>query len=238
MVEVPLPEDLSKEGLKRAIEAGLKRFSAGFGKTIAVHSPKVMPPMPQYGMPGQGVPFEVMKDVLSKEHRITPTDLVGGSAPEDADLLMVVAPEAVNEKQLFAMDQFLMRGGTVVIATAPFAIGLDRDLTVTKKASGLEQWLSFNGIKLDEEMVLDPQNSAFPVPVQRQLAGFTVQETRLVNYPYFVDIRPDGMNQESGLTVGLNQLTMNWASPIAVDAEKNKERKVVRLLESSEKSWT
>jgi ABC-2 type transport system permease protein len=36
----------------------------------------------------------------------------------------------------------------------------------------------------------------------------------------------------------LNQLTMNWASPIAVDAEKNKERKVVRLLESSEKSWT
>jgi ABC-2 type transport system permease protein len=238
MVEVPLPEDMSKESLKRAIEAGLKRFSAGFGKTIAVHSPKVMPPMPQYGMPGQGVPFEVMKDVLGKEHRITPTDLAGGSAPEDADLLMVVAPEAVNEKQLFAMDQFLMRGGTVVIATAPFAIGLDRDLTVTKKASGLEQWLSFNGIKLDEEMVLDPQNSAFPVPVQRQIAGFTVQETRLVNYPYFVDIRPDGMNQESGLTVGLNQLTMNWASPIEVDAEKNKERKVVRLLESSEKSWT
>jgi ABC-2 type transport system permease protein len=238
MVEVPLPEDLGKESLKRAIEAGLKRFSAGFGKTIALNSPKVMPPMPQYGMPGQGVPFEVMKDVLGKEHRVTPAELTSGNAPEDADLLMVVAPEAVSDKQLFAIDQFLMRGGTVIIATSPFHISLDRELTVAKKPSGLEEWLSFMGIKLGEEMVLDPQNSAFPVPVQRQISGFTVQETRLVNYPYFVDIRPEGMNRDSGLTVGLSQLTMNWASPITVDADKNKERKVVRLLESSAKSWT
>lgn len=150
---------------------------------------------------------------------------------------MVVAPEAVNEKQLFAIDQFLMRGGTVVIAASPFAVGLDRDLTVEKKATGLEEWLAFNGIQLRQEMVLDPQNSPFPVPVQRQVAGFSVQETRLVNYPYFVDIRPDAMNGDSGLTAGLNQLTMNWASPIEIDAEKNKERKIIRLLESSEKSW-
>ncbi len=237
VVEIPLPEDLTKESLKRAIEAGLKRFSAGFGKTIALSTPKVMPPMPQYGMPGQGLPFETLKEVLGKEHTITPTDLVNGHTPDDADLLLVVAPEATSEKQLFAMDQFLMRGGTVVIATAPFAIGLDRELAVEKKASGLEEWLGFMGVKINEEMVLDPQNSAFPVPVQRQVAGFSVQEMSLVNYPYFVDIRPDAMNEASGLTSGLNQLTMNWASPISVDAEKNKERKVIRLLESSEKSW-
>jgi ABC-2 type transport system permease protein len=237
LVEIPLPEDLTKESLKRAIEAGLKRFSAGFGKTVALNTPKVMPPMPQYGMPGQGMPFETLKEVLGKEHTITPTDLAKGHTPDDADLLLVVAPEATSEKQLFAMDQFLMRGGTVVIATAPFAIGLDRELAVDKKASGLEDWLGFMGIKINEEMVLDPQNSAFPVPVQRQVAGFSVQEMSLVNYPYFIDIRPDGMNAASGLTSGLNQLTMNWASPISVDAEKNKERKVLRLLESSEKSW-
>ncbi len=237
VVEIPLPEDLAKESLKRAIEAGLKRFSAGFGKTVALQAPKVTPPMPQFGVPGRGMPFEVLKEVLGKEHTITPTDLASGNTPDDADLLMVVAPEATTEKQLFAIDQFLMRGGTVMIATSPFAIGLDRDLAVTKKPSGLEEWLGFMGIKIGEEMVLDPQNSAFPVPVQRQVAGFSVQETRLVNYPYFVDIRSGGMNQDSGLTAGLNQLTMNWASPINVDAEKNKERKVIRLLESSEKSW-
>jgi ABC-2 type transport system permease protein len=63
-----------------------------------------------------------------------------------------------------------------------------------------------------------------------------VQEIKLVKYPYFVDIRPDGMNSDS-ITGGLNQLTLNWASPIAIDQEKNKGRKVLRLLESSDKSW-
>ena len=175
--------------------------------------------------------------MLGKEHTVTPTDLENGRVPEEADLLMVVAPEELTDKQLFAVDQFLMQGGTVVLATSPFNIGLDRDLHVEKKPSGLADWLKFHGITVGEEMVLDPQNSAFPVPVQRQVAGFAVQETQLVNYPYFIDIRPDGMNRDSGLLTGLNQLTMNWASPITVDAERNKDRKVIRLLESSKESW-
>jgi ABC-2 type transport system permease protein len=69
------------------------------------------------------------------------------------------------------------------------------------------------------------------------VGGFTIQETQLVNYPYFIDIRPDGMNRESGITGGLNQITMNWASPVKIDETKNKGRKVTRLLESSAKSW-
>lgn len=59
----------------------------------------------------------------------------------------------------------------------------------------------------------------------------------MVNYSYFVDIRPNAMPRESGLLTGLNQLTMSWASPIAVDVEKNKNRQTLRLLESSDKSW-
>jgi ABC-2 type transport system permease protein len=237
VVEVPLPEDLARESLKRAIDAGMKRFAAGFTKTVALSAPKSMPPMPQFGMPGQGMQFDILKEVLEKEHTITPADLTNGRVPEEADLLMVVAPEALSEKQLFAVDQFLMQGGTVVLAASPFSIGLDRQLAVEKKPTGLEEWLKFQGISIGEEMVLDPRNSAFPVPVQRQVSGFTVQETRLVNYPYFVDVRPDAMNRESGLLSGLSQLTMNWPSPISVDSEKNRERTVIRLLESSAESW-
>ncbi|KJR98286.1 MAG: ABC transporter permease [Desulfobulbaceae bacterium BRH_c16a] len=237
VVEIPLPEDLAKESLKRAIEAGLKRFGAGFSKTVALHTPKAMPPMPQFGMPGSGLQFDILKDVLGKEHRVVPTDLATGRVPEEADLLMVVAPENVDEKQLFAIDQFLMQGGTVVIASSPFSVGLERELSIEKKKSGLEEWLRFQGLTIGEEMVLDPQNSAFPVPVQRQVAGFTVQETKLVNYPYFVDIRPDSMDQDSGLMTGLTQLTLNWASPITVDVNKNLNKMVVQLLKSSIKSW-
>lgn len=237
IAEVALPEDFTKDSLERSFSAALKKFSAGFTKTVALQTPKAMPPMPQFGMQGSGPQFDILREFLGKEHGVASADLTSGRVPDATDLLMVVAPEAVDQKQLFAMDQFLMEGGTVVIATSPFAVGLEQKLDVTKKLSGLEDWLKFQGISLGEQMVLDPQNSAFPVPVQRQVRGFIVEETKMVKYPYFVDIRPDGMDLASGMLSGLNQLTMSWASPIAIDMDKNKERKVTKLLESSKDSW-
>ncbi len=237
VVEVALPEDLSKEGLLRSLSAGLKRFATGFTKTVAFNTPKTVEPMSQYGMGGRGPQFEILRELLTKEHGVITTDLANGRVPDDTDLLLVVAPEAVDEKQLFAMDQFLMEGGTVVLATSPFAISMEQQLKVSKEASGLEDWLKFHGITIGEKMLLDPQNSAFPVPVQRQVGGATIEEIQLVNYPYFVDIRPDGMNRDNGMLSGLNQVTLNWASPIGIDMAKNKERKITDLLESSTGSW-
>ncbi len=237
VVEIPLPQDLTSESLKRSIDAGLKRFAVGFTKAVALHTPKGTPPMPQYGIPGKGKHFNMLREILSQDHTVKDADLENGRVPEEAELLVVASPDNLDQKQLFAVDQFLMQGGTVVLATSPFDVEMNRSLGVKKHKSGLEDWLAFHGIKIDETMVLDPQNSAFPVPVQRNLGGFTVQETKLVSYPYFVDIRSDAMNQDSGMVSGLNQVTLNWASPINIDQEINKERKFVPLLESSSRSW-
>jgi ABC-2 type transport system permease protein len=237
VVEVPLPDDLQKEALKRSLEAGFKRFATGFTKTVALYTPPSTPPMPQYGMPAQGERFSWLHDTLSEEHTVINTDLKKGYVPQEADILLVADPKAMDDKQLFAIDQFLMRGGTVILNTSPFAIDLNRNLGATAQDSGLEKWLAFQGLTMDHEMVLDPQNSAFPIPVKRQVAGFVIQETRMVDYPYLVDIRPEGMNQDSGMLAGLNQVTMSWASPIRIDADKNQGRNVTRLLESSAGSW-
>ena len=188
--------------------------------------------MPQFGMPGRGKSFSWLHDSLSEEHTVINTDLKNGHVPEEADILLVAAPEAIDNKQLFAIDQFLMRGGTVILSTSPFDIDLDEGLSATAQNSGLKDWLAFHGLTMDHEMVLDPQNSAFPIPVKREVGGFVIQETQMVDYPYLVDIRPEGMNQTSGMLAGLNQVTMSW-----VDLDKNHVHKVVRLLESSAASW-
>ncbi len=237
VLEIPLPEDLAKESLRQSLQAGLKRFASGFSKTVALNVPESSPPMPQFGMPGRGLQFTALKDVLSQDHVIADTDLRKGQVPSEADLLVVAAPENLDEKQLFAVDQFLMQGGTVIIAASPYKVDLDNELTIAPQKTGLEDWLTHYGISMDKTLVLDPQNSPFPVPAERNLGGFRVRKIDLVKYPYFVDIRPDGMNEDSGLTVGLDQITLNWASPISIDQAKNKGRKVIRLLESSDKSW-
>lgn len=233
LVQVPLPDDFSKESLQRGIEAALKRFSKGFLKTVAMHTP----PTPGYGMPASGKRFSWLRDAMSTEYTVISADLNDGNVPEEADLLLLAAPEKLNKKQLFAVDQFLMRGGTIIMATSPYMVNLQGRLSANKSDSGLKEWLMHHGIDVEEEMVLDPQNAAFPIPVERRVAGFVVQETRMVEYPYFVDIRTNGMNQKTGMVSGIDQVTLNWASPIAIDSEKNKDRKVVRLLHSSEQAW-
>ena len=236
-VQVSLPSQLDKPALKTAIEASLKRFSKGMLKTVALYTPPTNPGMPQFGMPDQGNTFQLLTRFAEQEHRVKLVNLSTGQVDPEADILVVVAPERLQEKQVFAIDQFLMQGGTVILATSPFDVSLQGRISAVDKKSGLNDWLAGYGISLGRTLVLDPQNAAFPVPVERQAGGYSIQETHLVNYPYFVDIRGDGMNRASGLTTGIDQLSMTWASPIAADPEKNRGRQVVRFLESSKESW-
>ncbi|EPR33963.1 ABC-type uncharacterized transport system [Alkalidesulfovibrio alkalitolerans DSM 16529] len=170
--------------------------------------------------------------------RIKESDLKSGQAPEDADLLLVLAPRELDENQRFAIDQFLMQGGSVVLATSPFDVQTSGSLNASKQDSGLKEWLEHHGISIHETMVLDPQNAALPVPTERYIGGLALREIRMLPYPHFPDLRGDSLNPDNPITASLGQLTLNWASPIQVDTEKNQERKVIELLHSSENSWT
>jgi ABC-2 type transport system permease protein len=238
IIQVPLPEELDRAGLKRGLQAALKRFSHGFLKTIAIHSPAAPPNMSQFGLPAGGNRFGWLRETLAEEHNVISTDLQDGQVPDTTDLLLLVAPEALDTKQLFVVDQFLMRGGTLIISTSPFDIDTRGTLAAAKHESGLQEWLTHHGIGLQQAMVLDPQNAAFPIPVERQLGGFVVQETQLVDYPFFVDVRDEGMDEASGLTAGIDQVTLTWPSPIELDEEKLQAHQVIRLLHSTEAAWT
>ncbi len=235
-VPVPLPAELDKAGLERSIEAALKRFSPGFLKTVAIVAPESTP---SYGGMGTGSPrFDTLREVLGENLRLKDTDLKDGKVPTDADLLLVLAPEGLDEKQLYAIDQFLMQGGTVALSTAPFSANVDQTITARQGNSGLKDWLNSHGIDLDETLVLDPNNAALPVPVERNLGGFAVREIRMLDYPYFPSVRDDGLNPDTPITSALGEVAMTWASPILLDDEKNKQREITWLLRSSNGSWT
>ena len=239
-IQVPLPDDFSKDGLRQSLDAVLKRFSAGYLKTVALAVPKPPNPyMAQFGM-GQGdKEFSALREQLQANHNVRDVDLSQGTIPETADILVVAAPDQLDDKGLFAIDQFLMQGGAVLIATSPFQVSLDRNsLTANKEPNRLLDWLQANGISLAERLVLDERNQPFPVPVSRTIGGFSLQELRMVPYPYFIDLRGTGLNQQLPVTAGLDHVMFNWAAPISVDEKQNKERKITWLLKSSPDSWT
>lgn len=238
-IQVPLTEDLNKESFKRSLEAAVKRYSSGYLKTVALLTPPAPPPnpyMPQMQAPGKE--FRLLEEKLSENHNVSTVSLDSGVVPEDVDLLLLAAPKALNEKQIFAVDQFLMKGGTVILSTSPFEAVLDSGaLNASKYDSGLTAWLDHHGIRIADAMVLDPQNAKLPIPVTRNVGGFRVQEIRMVEYPYFVDVRGKGLLPGESLTSGIAQVTIDWASPVQVNADRNKGRRVMEFLKSSKDAW-
>lgn len=236
-VPVPLPESLDRSGLSRSIESAIKRFAPGVLRTVALFAPT---PAPDFGMGGStGDDYSLLRQTLQDSFNVRETDLTSGQVPEDADLLLVVGPEALDEKQRFAIDQFLMQGGTVILAAAGFDLDLAGGAIGARKIdTGLGDWLAHHGLTLESSLVLDPRNMPFPIPVQRNLGGFTVQEIQTLDYPYFPDIRGEGLDEDNPITSGLGQITLNWSSPITLDETKNAARTVTRLLQSSDAAWS
>ena len=239
VVQIPIPESLDAEGLKRGLTEGLKRFAEGLLKQVALHLPPEPNPYMQQQMPVlPGDQFESLRGFLSVDFDVTTASLDSGELGTGASVLLVVDPGALGAKEVFAIDQFLMRGGTVVVAAGAYEVRLSgQSLMAMSKNTGLDDWLAHHGVAVDKSFVMDAANSAFPVPVRRQVGGFSFQQLAMMDYPYFVDLREAGLNQEFMPTAQLPQLTFAWGSPVDIDGQANAGRAVTTLLKSSPAAW-
>ena len=239
VVQTALPESLDAEGLKRSLEEGLTRFAEGLLQTVALNAPAAPNPYMQQQMPTPpGNQYEDLREFLTVDFDVESATLDAGGIPGDAGVLLVVDPDNLDEEALFAADQYLMRGGTLVIAAGAFDVtSTGQSLMASRKTTGLDEWLGHHGVTVDRSLVMDPNNAAFPVPVRRQVGGFSFQDLVMLDYPYFVDVRGEGLDPDFPATAELPQVTVAWASPVDVDAERNAGRTVRSLLTSSSGSW-
>jgi ABC-2 type transport system permease protein len=233
--------DLSEAGIRTGIESAIKRASSGFLKVVGLWVP------PQQGSTnafGQQQPslarYDTIAQQLSQEYNVRPVDLSAGQVPADIDVLVVVAPQNMGDSERYAIDQYLMRGGAVVVAAGNYVLEPDPmsgNLAIKQVEGGLDDMLESYGIKVEQSLVMDPQNEPFPVQVSRNVGGMQVREIQALNYPFFVDVRPNAMDSGSPIVAGLPAVTMQWASPVVVDPDKNAQQKVATLLSSSSGSW-
>ncbi|MEZ4643415.1 MAG: Gldg family protein [Chloroflexota bacterium] len=229
--------------VRTTIESALKRTSSGFLKVVGLWAPPtdvlsdpmlgdVLQPLASY---------ESIVAQLQQEYTVRSVDLSTGQAPTDVDVLVVVEPVSMTEKELFAIDQFLMRGGSVMVAASNYRLVYDQYqgiLTMLPITDGLGDLLAHYGINVPAELVMDEQNSVFPVAVMRNVGGYQVQEIQAANYPFFVDVRTDGMMEDSPVVSNLPAVTISYASPVYLDEEANAGRETAVLLRSSSNSWT
>ncbi|MBF0144312.1 MAG: Gldg family protein [Magnetococcales bacterium] len=228
---VPIPPQLSRESLIKSLEVGLRQLAPGYLKTVILSRPR------ETFFPGERL-YSHLRGRLGESFRVREDTLESGRVPADADLLLVLGPISWSDRQRFALDQFLMQGRTVVLATSPFDVTVNREIAAKKLESGLEGWLGHHGLAVSPEMILDPQNTPLSVPVKRQVGTVEVQELHRVPYPFFPDLGEGGLDAAHPVTASLAQLTLAWASPLLVDPDKNRERAVTGLLTTSVESWS
>jgi len=234
--------EMTEADVRTAIESALKRAAPGFLQVVGLWTP---PPTTTQDMFGQTQPsltsWEELNASLAQEYEVRSLDLSTGQVPADVDIVVVIAPQNMTDTERYAIDQYLMRGGSVVVAAGNYAITADQlggGLALMPLADGMRDMLSSYGIDVAESLVMDPQNEPFPVAVARNVGGVQIQELQAIDYPFFVDIRPDGMASQNPIVSNLSAMTMNWASPITINEEKNAGRQATILLQSSTGSWT
>jgi len=233
VVQIPT-DSFNTEEFAAALQAGLKRFASGFTKTVAFSTPKIIEQQARLRL---GAPtFTNLERQIARDYTLLREDLEDGFVDTAADVLAVVAPLQLSDRALFAIDQYLMRGGTVLLATSPYSAEIaNGEMKLLPWQSGLKSWLADKGITIEKSLVLDKRSATLPAPVVRNSGGYDFRDVQLVDYPYFIDVREDGINTEHPITRSLPQVTMPWASPI--EADRSRGLAVTTLLRSSGESW-
>jgi ABC-2 type transport system permease protein len=233
--------ELSEADVRAAVESALKRSSSGFLQVVGLWTPPAVPTQDMFGQTQQPLAsWEQIRQTFQQEYEVRVVDLASGVVPVDIDVLVIIGPQNLDDRARYAIDQYLMRGGALVIAAGNMTIAPDPmtgGLGSQPVVDGLQEMLTHYGLTLESSLVLDAQNEPFPIPVTRQVGGFQVQEIQALPYPMFVDIRQDAMAKDSPIVANLAAVTLNWASPITVDPVKNAGRDVEALLSSSPQSW-
>jgi ABC-2 type transport system permease protein len=234
--------EMTEADIRSSIENALKRSSPGFLQVVGLWTPSTQPQQNMMGQTQQPISsWQQIRESLAQEYEVRRIDLSNGQVPDAVDVMVLVGPQRMTDKDRFAIDQYLMRGGAVIVAAGNYGIQVDPmrgGLGLKPLEGNLREMLDHYGISVEQSLVMDPQNEPFPVQTTRNVGGTQVREIQAIDYPFFVDIRQDGMASDSPIVSNLPAVTLNWASPIIVDEEKNASRQVTKLLQSSPQSWT
>jgi ABC-2 type transport system permease protein len=118
------PSEMSEADVRTAIESGLKRTSTGFLKVVGLWTPPETPTQDMFGQVQQPLStFQLIREQLGQDYTVRMVDLSSGQIAADIDVLVVVSPQGFTDVERFAIDQYLMRGGSVVLAVSNYTHG-------------------------------------------------------------------------------------------------------------------
>lgn len=146
---------------------------------------------------------------------------------DDIKVLMVVHPKNLSDTALYAIDQFVLKGGRALFFVDPFAEvdqGNPADPSGGTRNSNLNRLLGTWGIHTDSDTVVADDRYAMTVGIGT--------DSRPVRHLGILGIEPAAMSPDDIITGSLNLMT--FAFPGHIIRDENAPASLLPLVESSE----
>jgi gliding-associated putative ABC transporter substrate-binding component GldG len=219
-----IPTVQSFENLEYEIISKIKRITTNETQTIGF-------------LEGHGeAPLREAMTFLDREIRkiyeLKPVDLTTrNDIPEDINLLCIVGPlEDIPEKDKFAVDQFLMRGGKLLLAVNKVKTELSQ-MKAERSPLRIDPWTENYGFRFEDQLVMDLNAPTLPFQTMTRYG----RQITMVRYPLFPEIT--NFNRDLAALKSLRQVRMYFPSSIDTSfAAALDSVELTPLLWTSEKS--
>lgn len=147
-----------------------------------------------------------LQQMLEKQYTVESLT-IDNLATTPVKTLMIIGPtKEFADKDFYAIDQFIMRGGNVFVAIDGSIIN-PQLLQPTPNITNLNQLLSNYGITVNADLIAD-FGAAATLPFGS--GGYQV----LREYPYWPQVSSSGFNPESPVTQNLQGMILPWPSSL------------------------
>lgn len=158
-----------------------------------------------------------------EEIETTATDI-----PDDVELLVLIHPKGLSEETLFAVDQFVMAGGRLLVFLDPLA-EMDQPrqpggmpMTPQNQSSDLDSLMASWGVTLRDNVVLGDSRTALTV---RTGTGSPAR------HPGILGMEEDNLSRDDIVTAALENI--NLATAGILDVAEDASAEVSPLIQSS-----
>ncbi len=153
---------------------------------------------------GGGVPENLrgLEQILQRQYTVRPVDPAAGPVPGDITTLVVVDQDGLTDEALYRIDQFLMRGGRMLVMASGVDVDLSR-LQARDRIVKMGPLLKDYGVDVRSALVVDAQAALVDV-------GFILP----ARYPWFPQVIEDGLSRRSPITSEMQSLVLPWVSPL------------------------
>lgn len=177
----------------------------------------------------------IFSKMLSDLYELKELNLAENEIPQNINTIIVNSPKkSFSEKELYALDQFILRGGNAVFFLDAFDAVIPQGQknnphaqpSFQKIDTGLEKLFSKWGFRVNKNYVYDETCYTTYAEQYGKISLYWAPEIHQKNLA------------KSPITNNLGALTVLQNSSINLLDEKPKDAKLISLAKSSEKSWT